>query len=860
MQATVIINIIHTLPQRELPAFLGAAAPIWEGAGFGRETRQLLGLLREGLGHAALDYLRSPQADRMHRTLAAKASLLFEAPGAESRWRQWARMTRSPKVPREIPLISPLEGKFRLRSYQKSMLTHLQEDLEGEVSPWLGIASPMQTGKSALIGRIIRIARRRFGESVRAIVVTSSENTTDQVIGDLRIALRGEPVGRFDRHVREVRSATVASIFSLFRYCSLFPTDQPAVLIFDQAAWTQTPIGRKIILHFGLGEEVTEEGKTRLIPKSGLGAVIGLSNTGWGLEGYHVSDKLDLWTAIKNGWIRHLVGDREFPKTTTMRVRSGMEKRMIWWRATRENAKILADIYDEKIHGRRGKKMIYVPTILHGELLVEELRRRHGEKAIRFVHSRMEEDLAQELARWHRDRSTLVSIRRVAVGTRATGVAATFHTYQSDSVELFGERTGRAWAVSGDEDEEPLDTEEPLYILEATWDRRSNFANLARLINLREYPPKRLDTREEIEKLLKEEADREAREAEKEELRVKIERGEVSPLFKKVPLVEAWRRRFNVLVKGEESLEALAKRTGIPEQILAGFALGALPTRRRELVYDKNREKPEEILELWVKAWEEVVDDLLAGKKRLDGRLEKKLVAWRRVPWTFSAKVDSLEEILASHFPWWRHQRWLEKFPLDRPRLIEALRQGIQDEQEGKEPPPGFEKANPLYRACRRAERIYAEGLTEELRPLREYLSDKRAGFISNWLALFGFPGGRYAVDRELVQLVVESGLRREDFGKDREKVLAAFRQALVELRPRIEAWRKEGGKAVRPVVVALHAHSIFSEKWGRTNYGEVRKRFRHFGASYLHPEIALLLVDAGVLEDRREKVLKVWK
>jgi len=46
-----------------------------------------------------------------------------------------------------------------LRSYQEKMLRTLGEDIQSDTAPWLGLASPMQTGKSHLIGPIVSLVR-----------------------------------------------------------------------------------------------------------------------------------------------------------------------------------------------------------------------------------------------------------------------------------------------------------------------------------------------------------------------------------------------------------------------------------------------------------------------------------------------------------------------------------------------------------------------------------------------------------------------------------------------------------------------------------------------------------------------------
>src|SRR5262249_1395442 len=72
-----------------------------------------------------------------------------------------------------------------LRDYQQAMISGVEHDLENKELPWLGLASPMQTGKSFLIGPLIEVLRRHYGVSARIIILTSADIITDQVMGDL---------------------------------------------------------------------------------------------------------------------------------------------------------------------------------------------------------------------------------------------------------------------------------------------------------------------------------------------------------------------------------------------------------------------------------------------------------------------------------------------------------------------------------------------------------------------------------------------------------------------------------------------------------------------------------------------------
>src|SRR4029450_6477968 len=103
-----------------------------------------------------------------------------------------------------------------------------------------------------------------------------------------------------------------------------------------------------------------------------------------------------------------------------------------------------------------------------------------------FVHSKLDpKQLERPLAQWEEEGGILISVKMLSHGFRGKGTDAVFHTYQSSSPEFFAQRTGRAWGG-----EEGVQTD-PLYVLEATWDREP-FSNLARLLGLGDYPRERL--------------------------------------------------------------------------------------------------------------------------------------------------------------------------------------------------------------------------------------------------------------------------------------------------------------------------------------------------------------------------------
>lgn len=70
------------------------------------------------------------------------------------------------------------------------MLAGIKRDLESEASPWLGIASPMQTGKSTLTKPLIPMLEQLHGPDTRFI--------TEQLIQDLLGDRDPTQVGRLD--------------------------------------------------------------------------------------------------------------------------------------------------------------------------------------------------------------------------------------------------------------------------------------------------------------------------------------------------------------------------------------------------------------------------------------------------------------------------------------------------------------------------------------------------------------------------------------------------------------------------------------------------------------------------------------
>ena len=265
-------------------------------------------------------------------------------------------------------------SEVKLRSYQREMVDSFEKNLHEGKHPWLGIASPMQTGKSYLIGPLLQRMEQVLKIKPRVWILSSARVITDQILSDMIEQDFPEAVGRYDGVHKDLKRVTVASIPALQRALAELPAEAgPQVVVMDEAYFTQTPSVRKILAHFGLGEIQKQGRRTRVLPKAGKGWVVGFSGTGMGLEYYQPSGSLDLLTAIQEKYIRPMIGERVFPRGRTREVKGGLEG-MIWWLAREANANLLAALYLERIDvpGYR-RNLIFVPTIRHAELLQEAL-------------------------------------------------------------------------------------------------------------------------------------------------------------------------------------------------------------------------------------------------------------------------------------------------------------------------------------------------------------------------------------------------------------------------------------------------------------------------------------------------------
>jgi len=592
-----------------------------------RDVTEVVGILEEGLN--------------------GKLGMLFVEQHVREFCRKHALSTGGRKKnSATVEVSAPREIKpYNLRDYQQQMVENLYEDAMSEASPWLGLASPMQTGKSFLAGPAIQRLREVYGPKARFIVLTSAKVITQQVVGDLLEGFDAAEVGRYDANTKQIRRVTVASVHTLIRHLEEFKHEGPTILINDEAYSTQSPMFRAIYTHFGLGEVVGEGRQSLLKPKAGNGIVLGLSGTGAGLEGYKISGQLNILDAITKGWIRHMQGDRVLLSIPAEKRQSVEERDMIWWPATGANAEILADIYDSHLYGVYRRNAVFVPTIKHAELLRDALRKRHGQDYAFALHSEMDQrgeagsldrDFDRVIEHWEREGGAVISIGQLNRGYRGKGIDACFHTYESSSSELFGQRTGRGWA--GTPGEEAPD----YYVLEVTWNRRSRYANLARLLGLVDYPLRSFSSRGLVERLERANQARNKR----EELDVELRERRVAPLFEGIPLVRIWREAFQEALERAGGLNALAERSGLPLEVLTGFALGGLPVHFEAVLAMKDFIE-KDALEFWVHCWREAAGEIREGIQTFEDRFSDDLVRWMEGQGDFHA----LKDLLQKYFP-----------------------------------------------------------------------------------------------------------------------------------------------------------------------------------------------------------------
>lgn len=528
-------------------------------------------------------------------------------------------------------------GAWKLRAYQEGMVEGLRTDVRAQASPWLGLSSPMQTGKSRLTGPIVYMLRQEMGDDLRVLILTSGRVITGQMMEDLAEGLPPGEVGRYDGLVKTPKSVTVASTLALVRNLDLFPAGPKTVVILDEAYATQSPSVGRILEHFGLARRASKEEGGPLVPVAGNGLVIGFSGTGAGLDGYKISGSLSLLEAMEAGWIRHMRGERQHVHIESQKMTSKGGERMVWWKATPANAEFLAELFDQKIHTTSRRSLVFVPTIRHGRLLKKALEARHGKGFVRFVHSGTDMDgdrVNAELQLWKERGGALISVRMISRGFRATGAKAVFHTYQSDSLELFGQRTGRAWGIV-----EGM-TLADLYVLELAWGLKSTFANLPRLAGLVDYPKEIFETRS----LKGSFRNLETKSRQRRERAEGIRAGRVSPLFTCVPLSHEWQKLFAGILDREGGVSGVVKKTGIDPKTVAAFELGVIPTR---LVQMERLQRflggKEAAVELWIRLWKAAVEEIRTRQEEIDEEVGPSLLEW-------SGGGEFLEEILARRF------------------------------------------------------------------------------------------------------------------------------------------------------------------------------------------------------------------
>lgn len=554
-----------------------------------------------------------------------------------------------PKVALRPEVSASREVKsYTLRDFQEQMLRSIHEDVLKGVSPWLGLASPMQTGKSFLAGPIIQRLREVYGPQARFIVLTSARVITKQVKNDLLEGFSDNEVGVYDGKNKQIQTVTVASVFTLIRHLKDFVHQGPTILINDEAYSTQAPMYRAIYTHFGLGEIVKQGGKTMMRPKVGNGLVVGLSGTGVGLEGYKMSGQLNILDAIDQGWIRHMRGDRVMLTIPSEKRESVEDRDMIWWEATQANAETLSVLYGQYIYGKYARSSIYVPTIAHAELLKDALRKRYGREHAFTVHSKMEQkgelgidqDFDKVMDYWEKNGGAVISIGQLSRGYRGKGIDACFHTYQSSSSELFGQRTGRGWAAI------PGEVLPDYYVLEATWNSKSNYANLPRLLGLVDYPQGEFSSRGLQDRVKNAKKISEA----KADMNEQIREARVLPIFEQLPLLESWRTVFAKILETSAGVNGLVEKTGLSIELLAGFALGGLPVHRESILALKDF-LTKDALYLWVKFWTEATVEISKGIQKVEDRFSKDLLDWAVVDREFHVQLEMLDQILQKYFP-----------------------------------------------------------------------------------------------------------------------------------------------------------------------------------------------------------------
>jgi len=618
-----------------------------------------------------------------------------------------------------------IAAKWGLRDYQTRMLQGIERDVSSGASPWLGLASPMQTGKSKMKGPIIELLRHYMPAETRFIDVSSSSTITLQSLGDLMSpdpsnrALPGfayDEISRFDgsldrstRGPAAEKSIVVASANSLARHLDLFDPRRPTVLLFDEAYFTQSPTYRKILQHFSLGE-LSRGPKSRIAPPSEgrhpHRLLIGLSGTGAGLEGYRQSGEYNILDAIEDAYIRHLRGRRILLTKRPADAGDGMTEeqkaaldlqsvtyeeskdektgeKLILWSPTQENARKLVAYYHFNIYQRNRtaglekphKNFLFVHTIQQAELLQEAMNDRYGPGVARTVHSDNDEtENSAAMRAWEEEGAPIISIGMLSRGFRGKGAHAAYHTYQTDSTELFAQRTGRGWA------DEPGHRLRDFNIVEIAWSDRAEYATLARVLGVAEEPGKAFSSRGLRERL------RRPREQAPSAGDYRV--AAVREIIPHLPRLEAWRRAIGEAMRSM-NINELVEVTGLSQGVLSAFSIGTVPTRMDHVLrlqgFLGGRERAQA---LFVEAWQTVGDEWLA-LQGLEGEFADRMRAWLiAADEPLEARAEVLDRILRSQFHADDFQRRRSSFGFA--RFQEGVRGLWREIHEEQASPPDF--------------------------------------------------------------------------------------------------------------------------------------------------------------------------
>lgn len=484
-------------------------------------------------------------------------------------------------APKSVGSAPPVTSKPVLRPFVRDFIDEVERLTPLGGQRWLGFIAPMQTGKSKSIGPLIDRVGHKFE---RVLVMTASDIATQQIHADLAARDPSRTTGRIDATHKDLLDVTVASVWTLVHVLQEVPSDKPTLVVLDEAFHLQCQTLRKILTRLGVAEP-NPENPRKIVPATTDSLLVALSGTAAGLDpNCHVAGRLDMLDAIDQKWIRHTHGQRVFPKEIKTESKQVDSHEEIWWEATPENAWRLACEYRNHVAGKYRKNLIYAPTIKHAELLNEALQKICPEENFNLLHSRQSQKEQDAAYVGFECGGSLISVRKITRSYRAEDCGAVFHTFQSSSMEYFSQTTGRGWGQS-DVGDRP-----PLFVLEACWDHRPVFSNLARLFGLTDYP--------DGDRILSDELIRRARQKQiRDEMDAgvlsEITAGRAHRLFADMPVARAWREAFREFVAqvtphlidpqshqtSEDALEKLAKHTGLDVRFTSAYAQGALPIR-----------------------------------------------------------------------------------------------------------------------------------------------------------------------------------------------------------------------------------------------------------------------------------------